>query len=80
MTDKWEELIDTVLNYEKVSVEIPKLPINSVIQYMKNKSFDYELDTNGYQVDFWIEFTKDDEKFTLSGDLWYEDTHSFSKD
>jgi hypothetical protein len=36
------------------------------------------LDTNGWDWDFWMDYSKDDKKYILSGSGWYNRGLSFS--
>ena len=66
--------IDSVLDGMRPRFEEKKLtaPPAMVKEYLESKGWQAgELDTNGWQYDWWIEFTKGEEFFTASGSGYY---------
>ena len=39
-----------------------------------------DFDCNGWDLDFWKKYSKDDVNYTLSGSGWYNNGLTFSKD
>ena len=73
----WEKGIDKVIQGGLTTIYIDKLPINKIINRVRDLGYEDSFESNGYQCDFWVTFTKDEKEFTLEGDLWYEDYHTF---
>lgn len=75
-----EELIRKVINGEERSVEIPRTEVGPLRDLIAKElgcnCHDVEYETNGYQCDFWLNFSGE---YTLSGDLWYMTHFTFSK-
>lgn len=68
---KWEfaEFIDSeesVLEYDCVSFGI----VESILEEL-GFTWDNELDTNGWEVDYWATFKKDDITLSVSGSMYY---------
>ena len=80
-----EEIIKQIDNFVKsvpeynYSTELPRFPLRWAIDYFKEKGFDYDMDTNGYQVDFDLTFENKNEKYVNTGDLWYEKYYKLIK-
>lgn len=50
-------------------------------QVLKSLGFEQKsFDSNGWQWDFWMEYSKDGNTYTLAGSGWYNDGLTFSKD
>lgn len=50
-------------------------------QVLKSLGFQWEdFDSNGWDWDFWVTYSKDGNKYTLSGSGWYNNGLAFSKD
>lgn len=67
-------------NAIEYSINIPvNITPNDIILYFQNNQYEYELDCNGWQHDFWIYIYKGDFKdkngFILNG-CWYYDNFS----
>lgn len=46
--------------------------LNEILQefgYTQNPESDF--DTNGWQIDFWVDYIKDNKVLDISGSLWY---------
>ena len=55
------------------SIEIPLLPLGRYHEYLKSlgyKSKEFD-DLNGWQVDFWLYFYKDNRNICIAGSLWH---------
>lgn len=55
-----------ILEYDCLSFGI----VEKVLEEL-GLTWDYKLDTNGWQVDYWAKFKKDDEIFSISGSMYY---------
>lgn len=72
--------IDKVLNGElqEVASEIYISP-DEIDSYLKSKGLEQgDLDTNGWNYDFWMNYSKDDKYYTLMGSGWYARRITFS--
>ena len=69
-----EEIYKNVLNGETIELGKESYVSPSVIvDFLAKKGYDYEIESNGWQHDFWINFTHNDENIKdimLSG-CWY---------
>ena len=69
-----EELYKKVLNGEHVELGREHyIAPAGIVDFMTTKGYEYDIDTNGWQHDFWIRFTHNDEKLEniiLAG-CWY---------
>ena len=68
--------LKTFLYDDSTEIKIPMCPLNDIVEAMDEFGFprdQYELDTNGWQVDFWLDFTKAGYpyKVTIAGSLFY---------
>lgn len=76
------DLIQSVITDEISSVNIPYTPIEEIEDLLTTLGFNTDEpgydDTNGWQHDFWLEYTKDDITYRLSGS-WYYGNYTFSK-
>lgn len=68
-----EEIIEQFLAGNEKSVKLPMAPIDQVIDILERFGYqqDGEIDTNGWQVDFWMKFDSELGKLQFSGSLWY---------
>lgn len=68
--------IDAVLAGATKEFKAEFTPPSMVVDYMESIGWEKgELDTNGWQYDWWIQFGKEDESFTASGCGWDGDFH-----
>lgn len=76
----YKELIDDVIYGNKESVDLKgKITLDLFDKHMMEKyNIETELDTNGWQFDFWNEFSLNGIKFMLHGSLYYGD-YAFTK-
>lgn len=68
--------LKTFLEDDSSEIRLPMMPLEDIVEAMVELGFpeeDYEYDTNGWQCDFWLEFTKTDYQYkvTFSGSLYY---------
>lgn len=78
LTDYVKEQLE-VLKTEN-SVKVKMEPINDYAEAFEELgTYDSDWETNGWDVDFWISFTVQDQKYMLSGS-WYYGGYSISKD
>ncbi len=72
--------IDSVVKGEKNSVKILYVRPNDVIEYLESlgHNIDKDIDTNGWQWDYWITFDVEGNTYILSGDGYYYDSVQFS--
>ena len=77
----FKEALESLVGSREVGyVPFDRAPVNRIITSLK-KDFgvtEYTYDANGFNVDFWIEFTLDGARFCVSGDLWYKETFEVS--
>jgi len=74
MKNKLIEEIRVLTGNESGKIKIDILPICEYQKLIEEAggSFDIdEMDTNGWEVDFWINFKLFESSFTLSGSLFY---------
>ena len=79
-TTIYHEIISTFIEGSQEILKVPRIPLYDYIEIFENKGFRYEFDYNGFQVDFWVTFRKNDEKVILSGDLWYTESWTLTKE
>lgn len=63
-----------VLSGEKDSLKLALIPPNlifSVIEEINGCELEDNMDTNGWQVDYWKNFTYKDKKYCISGSMYY---------
>ena len=74
---KIEEFVKAKVKGSKLSV--PMMPIDWFGEQLKNFGFimDEEWDTNGWEIDFWIEFNSDSAQIKLSGS-WYSGNYKLT--
>lgn len=71
--------ISSVLSGEEESFKSDFIHPQMVVDYMKREGWKKgDLDTNGWQYDWWIPFTKGELSFTARGSGYYG-TFEFSK-
>lgn len=72
-----KEKIEEFIKSDKVELKLDLLPIDKYNKILSDLGWNRDdVDTNGWQVDFWVSFEKEDvEDFTLdlSGSLFYGD-------
>lgn len=75
-----EDRIEKWLGSEFTTLALDVKPLSEYIDVMERLGYETgEFDSNGWQVDFWLTFKKDNEKdVTIAGSLWYGD-YSLSK-
>lgn len=75
-----KELLEPVLNGDKNEVTLPQDIIPSkLVDYMESIGYEHEIETNGWDVDFWINFDNGKQGFVYSGSWYYGGQH-FSVD
>jgi hypothetical protein len=74
-----EKEILTVLNGEKQIAQLLYTRPNDVIEFVESMGGEdmHDLDTNGYQWDYWAHVKYKGEKYMISGDGYYNDSCSF---
>ena len=80
---KWlEEGIQKVLSGEVDTIELPHARPGNVITYLESIGCEDcdEMDTNGWQWDYWLRIEMNDKKYMLSGDGYYASSATFSLD
>jgi len=85
MNNETKELIFSVIKGEVDSVRLPMIPIDDVITLLQEKGYidkddNGDYDSNGWQVDFWLQFHINESIYTLSGSLWYGQYKFFKED
>ena len=80
--EEFKNEIDKVLSgeikYTKSNILIAP---EDVGQYLKSVGLEQEdFDSNGWDWDFWMTYSKDSKKYTLSGSGWYNRGLTFSRD
>lgn len=69
----WVENILKDQHYNKTG-NLPFIPVGLIDEIIKDGGFELiESDINGFQVDFWNTYKKNDKVFVLSGSLYYGD-------
>ena len=69
----WIENILKDQAYDKTG-KVPFIPVGLIDEIIKDAGFELiESDINGFQVDFWNTYKKNDKVFVLSGSLYYGD-------
>ena len=73
------EGIESVLSGEKSNVMLHYVRPAEVLSYIRkmHSLFKRDIDTNGWEWDYWIDLTIDDKKYMLSGDGYYHDHATF---
>ncbi len=68
-----EEIINSIVNGHEYKVDLKGYSPDLVVRHLQLLGYEKgELETNGWQVDFWVSFTKDDyTTLELSGDWYY---------
>lgn len=79
--DKFKKQIQKVIDGEVNSVRSENLiSPDVVVDYLESIGFeDEDIDTNGWDWDFWINLSKEGKKFVLSGSGYYNRGISFYK-
>lgn len=68
-----EEMLEQVINsYDNFSFDVC-YTIEDVFSYLEKAGWErkWNYESNGYQVDWWEDFTKDGHKLELAGCMWY---------
>lgn len=64
--------IKKFLDEDHTELELPVLKLQDYIDILKSHGYEIgDTETNGFQVDFWIKFQKEDKQVTLAGSLFY---------
>lgn len=66
-----KDLLNKVINGEVEEINIPFTPIaeiEEILEDLKISTIDVDVDTNGWEVDFWNIY---ENKYQLSGSLYY---------
>ena len=72
-----KEVLNVFLNIPQEEIFFDQISwglLNEVLQelgYIQNPQSDF--DTNGWQIDFWVDYIKDNDVLDISGSLWYGD-------
>lgn len=68
-----KESIEALISGELKEIKDIDAPFSTVEKILSAKGYNREdVETNGWQVDFWVEFTKDGEPtISVSGGMWY---------
>ncbi len=73
--------INKVLSGEVDSVQLFGVRPAQVEKHLESKGIDteHEMDTNGWQWDFWFTYNDGDESYELAGDGYYNQSLTFKK-
>lgn len=73
--EQLQKLLDKALDPNKLPFPAcGKAPINDVIEFLEKLGADIqkdELETNGWEVDYWQPFTYNNKKYMLSGSMYF---------
>jgi hypothetical protein len=73
LTDLKNLLCKKIENEEKV-IECKHLPLSLIVEVMESLGYEMQdIETNGWEVDYWTEFKKEDITYKVSGGLVYGD-------
>lgn len=61
---------ETVLNFDQLSYGILRECLEE-LQWKKDPDCDF--DTMGWEIDFWVDFIREELRLAISGSLWYGD-------
>lgn len=79
-----EELINNFLaNPDILSVALNPCSIDSIDDYLQKSlgfSYNQDFETNGYQADFWMSWTKNDLKICFEGSMYYQAGYKLIKE
>ena len=81
MTPEVMDVLNPVLDGAETSAVLSKglASPHEITEVLEGMGYAYEMETNGWQWDFWIQFSRNGEpKFQLSGDGYYGKTMTFS--
>jgi hypothetical protein len=78
MKDIIKNEILSVITLKEEHVQLPLIIPSELIDYLKEKGYSYDVETNGFQHDFWITFNKNEKKFEFVGSWFYGD-YAFRK-
>ena len=69
--------LDYVLTGKEKSVEIPvTITPSDIADYMESLGYEQEIESNGWEHDFWVYYTKCNTRYVHSG-CWYTGSNSF---
>jgi hypothetical protein len=72
MIDEAKILIMSVVNGHELEVKLPLVTPNDVQEFMKSIGYEKNnIDTNGWQWDYWIDYSNGGKVFTFSGSGYY---------
>lgn len=71
LTEPAQHAIAEVINGDREKFEAQNISPNAVRLHMVSLGYASDLDTNGWQYDWWLNFTKGDEKWTAYGSGYY---------
>jgi len=68
-----QKLIDKLNDVENGEIIEMYIPYGIAEDILENNGFEIikELDTNGYQIDYWVTFSKNNIDYKVSGDMYY---------
>lgn len=76
--EDWQESIQRVLSGESQLVAVELAPLNTYITYISESiGAIYDYEGNGFEVDYSAWWFKEGKKYTLTGDLWYNEQITF---
>lgn len=81
VNEEMKKNVDAVISGDKPYAHLLYTKPNDVIVYLKSIGYDvsnHDIDTNGWQWDYWINFEINNKKYMLSGDGFYQDSATFS--
>lgn len=70
------------LESDQKEFKIPMMPVSDVEDMLKKYGWEMEwddLETNGWEHDFWIPFIKDDDTITFGGS-WFSGGYTLTKE
>jgi len=71
--------LQLVITGKKTMVSLPQSVIpTEVTEYMESLGYEHEMDSNGWQQDFWITYTKKGAPTYMYSGCWYYGGHDFS--
>lgn len=74
-------VLEAVITGEKSSVTLPSTVTPSeIVKYMSELGYEYDLETNGWQHDFWCYFRKTGHRSYEYSGCWWDGSQSFSID
>lgn len=80
LSEKNKKSILSVINEEKQEIELDLCIPYDVKNYLKELGYEEkDVESNGWQYDYWIKYKKENKIFTLAGSGYYGG-QAFSKD